>query len=390
MIALLSRLFIKDHQNVNDPKVRSAYGTLLSVVGAILNVILFGAKLAVGTISGSVAIRADAVNNLSDAGSQLISLFSFRISAKPADREHPFGHGRMEYVTSLIVSFLILHIGLDLLTESVQKILDPRPTTANWVTVGVLGGSVLVKLWIAYFNGRVGRKIDSAVMKATAADSLSDVLSTGAVLVISLVTILIPAAVTWNLDAYVGVVVAALILVSGVKILLEAKDAILGQAPSEEIVRQIAELADQCEGVLGIHDLEVHNYGPGNVIVALHVEVDGSADIFVSHDMVDNLEKRLRRECGICATIHMDPIVTDDEEVNTLRAKVAETVAALGYGMHIHDFRFVRGSTHTNLIFDVAVPFECGLSEDEVKRAVAEAVSRLDPSYFTVLTVDRC
>ena len=390
MIALLSRLFIKDHQNVSDPKVRSAYGTLLSVLGVILNVILFGAKFAVGTLSGSVAIRADAVNNLSDAGSQLISLFSFRISAKPADREHPFGHGRMEYVASLIVSFLILHIGLDLLTESAQKIASPQPPEPNWITVGVLGGSVLVKLWIAFFNRRIGKRIDSAVMKATAADSLSDVLSTGAVMLTALAALVFPVTRSWNLDAYVGVVVAALIMVSGLKILLEAKDCILGQAPSEEIVRQIADIADQCEGVLGIHDLEVHNYGPGNVIAALHVEVDGSADIFASHDMVDNLEKRLRRECGICATIHMDPIVTDDEEVNALRARVLEAVTALGHGMNIHDFRFVRGSTHTNLIFDVAVPFECPLSEDEVKRAVAEAVSRLDPAYFTVLTVDRC
>ena len=390
MIALLSRLFIKDCQNTDDPKVRSAYGTLLSVLGVILNVILFGAKFAVGVLSGSVAIRADAVNNLSDAGSQLISLFSFRISSKPADREHPFGHGRMEYVASLIVSFLILHIGLDLLTESVKKIIEPQPPSQGWASVGVLGGSVLVKLWIGYFNGRIGRRINSSVMKATAADSFSDALSTGAVLVISLVTILFPSTQSWNLDAYVGVIVAALIMVSGVKILLEAKDAILGEAPSEEIIRRISEVADQCEGVLGIHDLEVHNYGPGNVIVALHVEVDGSADIFESHDMVDNLERRLRRECGICATIHMDPIVTDDEEVTRLRAQVAEAVAALGQGMNIHDFRFVRGNTHTNLIFDVAVPFECQMSEEEVKREIASAVSRLDPSYFTVITVDRC
>lgn len=389
MVALLSKWLIKDHQQTENPAVRRAYGTLVSILGLILNVLLFAAKFSVGVLVGSVAIRADAVNNLSDAGSQLISFISFRISSKPADREHPFGHGRIEYVASLIVSFLILHIGLDLLVESVKKIISSDPPTQSWITVGVLGASVAVKLWIALFNTRIGRRIDSAVMKATAADSLSDVLSTGAVLVTALISLLFPS-LNWNLDAYVGVVVAALIMVSGVKILLEAKDSILGGAPSEEVLRQIAEVADQCEGVLGLHDVEIHNYGPGHVIAALHVEVDGSVDVFESHDMIDNLERRLRQECGICATIHMDPIVTNDEEVTALRAQVATAVANLGKGMHIHDFRFVRGSTHTNLIFDVAVPFECKDSEEEVKREVASAVSRLNPSYFTVITVDRC
>ncbi len=389
MIALLSKLFIKDYKNTSDGRVRRAYGTLVSILGLVLNVILFGAKFAVGVVTGSVAIRADAVNNLSDAGSQMISFISFRISSKPADREHPFGHARIEYVASLIVSFLVLHIGLDLLIESVQKIITPEPPARSWISVCVLGGSVLVKLWIAYFNTKIGKRIDSSVMKATAADSLSDVLSTGAVLVTTLIMLLFPT-LSINLDAYVGVGVAVLILISGIKILLEAKDSILGGAPSEEVVRCIAEVADQCEGVLGIHDLEVHNYGPGHVIASLHVEVDGSKDIFESHDMVDNLEKKLRRECGICATIHMDPIVTDDEEINALRERVLQAVSGLNEGMNIHDFRFVRGSTHTNLIFDVAVPFECKLSEDEVRRAVSDAVSRLDPSYFVVLTVDRC
>ena len=389
MVELLSKLLIKNYKNTSDGNVRRAYGTLVSILGLILNVILFVAKFSVGVLTGSVAIRADAINNLSDAGSQMLSFISFRISSKPADREHPFGHGRFEYVASLIVSFLILHIGLDLLVESIQKIITPEPPTRSWVSVGILGGSVLIKLWIAYFNTRIGKRIDSSVMRATAADSLSDVLSTGAVLVTSLIMLLVPT-LSINLDAYVGVGVAILILISGFKILLEAKDSILGGAPSEEVVRRIAEVADQCEGVLGLHDLEVHNYGPGHVIASLHVEVDGSNDIFDSHDMVDNLEKKLRRDCGICATIHMDPIVTDDEEVNALRARVAEAVAALNEGMNIHDFRFVRGNTHTNLIFDVAVPFECKLSEEEVRRAVADAVSRLDPSYFVVLTIDRC
>ena len=388
MVSLLSRLFIKNYKNTSDPRVRRDYGTLVSILGLIFNVILFGAKFAVGVIAGSVAIRADAVNNLSDAGSQMISFISFRISSKPADREHPFGHGRIEYVASLIVSFLVLHIGLDLLMESINKIREQAPSSKSWVSVAVLGGSIAVKLWIAYFNTKIGKRIDSSVMRATAADSISDVMSTGAVLVSTLVMLLFPS-VTLNLDAYIGVIVAVLIMVSGVKILLEAKDSILGGAPSEEVIRQITEVADSCDGVLGIHDLEVHNYGPGHVIAALHVEVDGAKDIFESHDMIDNLEKRLRSECGICATIHMDPIVTDDEDVNRLRRQVTEVIASLGEGMNVHDFRFVRGNTHTNLIFDVAVPFECKLSDEEVRREVSSAVSQLDPSYFTVITVDR-
>ena len=388
MVSLLSRLFIKNYKNTSDPRVRRDYGTLVSILGLIFNVILFGAKFAVGVITGSVAIRADAVNNLSDAGSQMISFISFRISSKPADREHPFGHGRIEYVASLIVSFLVLHIGLDLLMESINKIREQAPSSKSWVSVAVLGGSIAVKLWIAYFNTKIGKRIDSSVMRATAADSISDVMSTGAVLVSTLVMLLFPS-VTLNLDAYIGVIVAVLIMVSGVKILLEAKDSILGGAPSEEVIRQITEVADSCDGVLGIHDLEVHNYGPGHVIAALHVEVDGAKDIFESHDMIDNLEKRLRSECGICATIHMDPIVTDDEDVNRLRRQVTEVIASLGEGMNVHDFRFVRGNTHTNLIFDVAVPFECKLSDEEVRREVSSAVSQLDPSYFTVITVDR-
>ena len=221
MISLFSKLFIKDYKNTSDPRVRRAYGTMVSILGMILNLILFAAKFFVGMLTGSVAIRADAVNNLSDAGSQMLSFVSFRISSKPADREHPYGHGRFEYVASLIVSFLILHIGLDLLVESVQKILTPEPPTRSWLSVGILGASVAVKLWIAYFNTKIGKRIDSAVMKATATDSLSDVLSTGAVLLTTVVMLVFPD-LTWNLDAYVGVIVAVLIMVSGAKILLEA------------------------------------------------------------------------------------------------------------------------------------------------------------------------
>ncbi|MBE6634015.1 MAG: cation transporter [Ruminococcaceae bacterium] len=388
MTDLLCKLFIKNPRKTADAAVRRAYGTLASIVGILVNTLLFGLKFTVGTLFHSVAIRADAINNISDAGSQLVSLISFRISSKPADREHPFGHARMEYVTSLIVSFLILHVGLELLTESVVKIFKPEPPTVKSVTVWILLASIGAKLWLGLFNRTLGRRIDSSVMRATAADAFSDCLSTGAILISTLVMLLFP---QWNLnlDAYMGVIVAILILISGVKILLEAKDSLLGGAPSEEVVRQITEAVEAVPQALGIHDLEVHNYGPGHIVATLHVEVDGKTDVFETHDMIDALEQRLRREWGILATIHMDPIVTDNETVNRLRELTIREVEAVDPSMRIHDFRMVQGPTHTNLIFDVAVPFELPLTEDEVKRAVADRISRVDPSYFTVITVDR-
>ena len=372
---------------MNESK-RQQYGTAVSITGILLNLLLFGGKFAVGVLFGSVAIRADAINNLSDAGSQLISLISFRISAKPADREHPFGHARIEYVASMTVSFLILVIGVELLKESVTKIFSPAPPERTWIAVFVLTGSILVKLFMAVLNRTVGKKIDSPVMMATAADSLSDVLSTAAVLLSVLLPLLIPA-FTFNIDAFMGVFVAILILVAGWKLLMDAKNAILGGPPPLETVTQINRILAEYPGVLGVHDLTVHNYGPGHIIVTLHAEVDGKKDVFETHDMIDTIEKRLCRECGILATIHMDPIVTDDEAVNRLRDTVQAEVREVDPTLSIHDFRFVAGPTHSNLIFDVVAPFECALSNDEIRRAVSSRLSRLDPSFFTVITVDR-
>lgn len=388
MTALLTRLFVKNNREVTDPHVRSSYGTLVSVVGIVLNLILFAAKFTVGTLFGSVSITADAVNNLSDAGSQIISLISFRISAKPADREHPFGHARIEYVASMIVSFLILLIGFELIKESISKILDPVLPERSWVAVGVLGGSILVKLWLGLFNRKIGKRIDSTVMRATAADCLSDALSTTAVLISTLILLLFPS-VTVNLDAYMGVIVAIMILIAGVKILNETKNSILGQSPSHEIVKQITDIVESTPGTLGLHDLVVHNYGVGHVIAALHVEVDGKADVFETHDMIDNIERKLRHNCGIEATIHMDPIVTDDVRVTLLRTRVEAAVQAVDPALRIHDFRFVEGTTHSNLIFDVAVPFELRRTDEELRRAIASQISRLDPTYFAVITIDR-
>ncbi len=388
MTELLSRLFVKNHQDAQSPAVRTAYGTMVSITGIVLNLILFAAKFVVGSLFGAISIVGDAVNNLSDAGTQIISLISFRIAAKPADREHPFGHARIEYVTSMIVSFLVMLVGFELLKSSISQIFSPERPDSSPIAIIVLVGSMLCKLWLGLFNRTIGKRIDSSVMRATAADSLSDVFATGAVLVATVLPMIFTN-MSWNPDAYMGVIVAILIIVAGFRILNESKNAILGEAPSEEIVKQITDTVDKYEGALGIHDMVVHNYGPGRIIASLHIEVDGSVDVFETHDMIDTIEKELREACGIEATIHMDPIVTDDEQVNELRAKTTQAVQKIHPSMQIHDFRFVAGATHTNLIFDVVVPFEVKMSEAEVKNAVAEKVREINPTYCVVINVDR-
>jgi len=385
MTDILCRLFVKNRDKTNDPTVRRAYGTLVSVVGIIMNILLATGKYAVGYIFGVISIQADAGNNLSDAGSQLISLISFKIAAKPADREHPFGHARIEYVASMIVSFLVLVVGSQLLSESVNKIIHPTATVFSWISVGVLGASVVIKLWLAMFNRRVAKKIDSAVMRATSADSLSDAIATFAVLVATVIYKF----TSFDLDGYMGVIVAVLILVAGAKILNETKNSILGGAPSEETVRTIEEVVSEYPEALGIHDLVVHSYGAGRNIASLHVEVDGAIDIFKTHDTVDMIEKRLRDEFGIDATIHMDPIVTNDPQVTEWRRRVEDIAAELEPTLKIHDFRMVPGNTHTNLIFDVSAGFEVKLSDGEIRSHISDAVQKEKENHFCVITVDR-
>lgn len=385
MTELLGKLFIKDPDNVKDAAVRRAWGTLVSVIGIIANILLFAGKFAVGTLFGAVSISADAINNLSDAGSQLISLVSFRISAKPADRRHPFGHARIEYVASMAVSFVILVVGFDLLRESVGKIFSHGETEFSWLSVAVLGASVAVKLALALLNSRVGAKTDSSVMRATAVDSLSDVAATGGVLAAQL--LLRFAGI--NADAYLGAAVSLLIMWAGVRILNEQKNQLLGEAPDEELVRQILGIVNSYDGILGVHDLIVHNYGPGRSIVSLHAEVDGSADIFESHDLIDNVEKRLADELGLSATIHLDPIVTDNGEVGAVRRAVQLKMEEIDPRFTIHDFRMVKGKTHTNLIFDIAAPFEQKLGDADIRAAACAKLRELNPSYCGVITVDR-
>ena len=387
MTSLLIKLFIKSPRDTASPAVRRAYGTMVSVVGIILNLLLAAGKFTVGFLFGAISVQADAVNNLSDAGSQIISLVTFKLAAKPADRNHPFGHARIEYVASMIVSFLVLLVGWELLSGSVDKLLHPAATIFSWVSVAVLSVSVLVKLWLCIFNRKIAKKIDSSVMRATSADSLSDAGATFAVLVATLIYKF----TGFDPDAYMGLLVALLILWAGVKILIDTKNSILGEKPSEETVAQIeamvAEFRDK--GAIGIHDLVVHNYGPGRVMASLHVEVDGDADIYASHDMADLIERRLRVECGIEATVHMDPVAIHDPRVAELRKFAEVHTAAIDSRLCLHDFRIVPGDTHTNLIFDVAVPFELAIPDAELRSRLADAIHEADDHLFAVITVDR-
>ncbi len=389
MTELLCRLFIKDRENIKSPAVRRAYGTLASIVGIIVNVILAAGKIAVGLLFGAISLAGDGINNLSDAGSQIISLISFKLAAKPADRDHPFGHARIEYVASMIVSFFVMLVGWNLFSESISKIFDSENVTDGsniWLMVGVLAVSIAFKLWLVLFNRRIANKIDSAVMRATAADSLSDAGASTAVLI----AMLIFKFTGVDIDGYMGVAVAVVIFIAGIKILNDTKNSILGEAPSDEVVEGIKAIVAEFPEALGIHDMVVHSYGPGRFVANLHVEVDGSRDIFESHDMIDLIEKRLNAELGIQSNIHMDPIVVDDEEINNMRAFVLDRVKTVDERFEIHDFRFVRGKTHTNLLFDISVPFEVKLTDDEIKSAVQGKIAEEKPDHFVIVNVDRC
>ncbi len=385
MINLFARIFIKNHEDTKNREVRKSYGILMSIIGIIANVFLSVSKLVVGTLSGSISVTADAINNLSDAGSQIISFISFKISAKPADRDHPFGHARIEYVASMIVSFLVLLVGFELAKESVSKIITPTESEFSLVLIAVLLLSIAVKLWLGISAKRVAKRINSSVIAATSADSFSDVLATSAVLLSALISRF----TGFNTDAYMGLIVSALILFAGVKILNDTKNSILGSPPDEEVVNGIVAITKEYTEICGIHDMVVHNYGPGNTIASLHAEVDGAKDVYIIHDIIDNVEKRMWSELGVRATIHMDPIVTDDERVSELKGLTLEAVKEIDTRMSIHDFRFVEGVTHSNLIFDITVPFEIKLGDTELVEAVQNKITAINADFFCVITVDR-
>lgn len=387
MTELLCRLFIKDRENIRSPEVRRSYGTLASVVGIIMNMIVAAGKVIVGAMFGAISLIGDGINNLSDAGSQIISFISFKMAAKPADRDHPFGHARIEYVASMIVSFFVMLVGWNLFRESLDKLMGKTGgTTFSWLMIAVLGVSIVIKVWLFMFNRRIANKIGSTVMKATAADSLSDAAASGAVLV----AMLIFKFAGLDIDAYMGIAVAVVIFIAGIKILNDTKNSILGEAPSDDVVQGIVEIVGRYPDALGIHDMVVHSYGPNKFVANLHIEVDGSKDIFESHDMIDIIEKTLNQELGILSNIHMDPIVVDDAENDAMKAFVIEQVKAVDKSLDIHDFRFVKGKTHTNLLFDISAPFEIKMSNAELIDAVQAKVAEVKPDHFIVANVDRC
>ena len=376
MIGLLSRWFIRDRDNVTDPRVRRAYGQLCGLVGIGLNLLLFAGKLFAGAVSGSVAITADAFNNLSDAGSSVVTLLGFRLAGKKPDPHHPFGHGRLEYVSGLIVAGLILLMGVELAKTSVEKILHPSAVDFSVAALVILAASICVKLYMCLYNRRIGKRIHSAAMEATAADSLSDT----------------AAPQRWtslDIDGWVGLVVAGFILFSGVKSARETISPLLGQPPEKEFVDRIESIVLSHPAILGLHDLVVHDYGPGRVMVSLHAEVPAHGDLLELHDIVDNIEMDLSRQLNCQAVIHMDPVVTDDGLTGPLRSRVAELVKQVDPAITIHDFRVVAGPTHTNLVFDAVVPFDEKLTAAQAADKIRALVRSMDDGrYFAVVKVE--
>lgn len=385
MIKLLASLFIhKKDADASD--VRGAYGTLCSIVGIILNLLLFAGKYLAGVLTASVAISADAFNNLSDAGSSLITLFGFRLAAKKPDPDHPYGHGRMEYISGFVVSLLILLLGFTLLKDSIVKIINP--TEVEWSLTGViiLAASVLVKAYMAFYNRRYGKKFNSSAMMATSADSLCDMVST----VVVLAATLLGHFFNWNIDGWCGVAVSVFIFYNGIKAAFETLQPLLGQLPERETVDQIYSIVLADPMIIGVHDLIVHDYGPGRRFITLHAEVPADCDIMKAHDIIDNKEVELFKKTGALATIHMDPVTVGDARIDEMKAEAERVIAALSPELSLHDFRVVVGETHTNLIFDLVIPHKFAMTDSEVKDSVTEKLREmLGQNIFTVIQIDR-
>ena len=384
MHGILIKLFIRDSENVKDIKVRTAYGTLGSVMGIVVNLILAVAKYIAGVISGSISVTADAINNLSDAGSSIVSFFGVKLSAKPADKGHPYGHGRIEYISASIVAFLVLLMGVELFKSSIEKITNPVAVKFNWLSLVILLLSILAKLWLGFFNKKLGEKINSAPMIAVMKDSFSDCLATA----VAAASIIVSAFSDINIDGYLGLFVAGFILLAGFNILKETMAELLGKAPEKEFVDELESKILSYDMVVGVHDMIIHDYGPQRRFASAHAEVPANADMMECHDVIDLIERDIMAEFGLLISIHMGPIVVDDERINELRRMTAETVKNICEEMSIHDFRVVDGPTHTNLIFDLIVPHKYPMSNDEICRLIDKKLSKIDERYFTVITVE--
>ena len=385
MTKLLIRLFVKNSEDTENLQVRGKYGTMAGIVGILCNLVLFLGKLVIGTISGSVSIRADAVNNLSDASSNIVTLVAFQLARKPEDAEHPYGHARIEYLSGLAVAAMILLIGVELAKESFHKILSPEPVSFSWALVAVLGMSIAVKLWLAVFNRTLGKKIKSTSLMATAADSRNDVITTGAVLLAAVTARL----TGLELDGYVGLLVAGFILWSGIGIAKDTISPLLGAPADPELVHLIRHEIEHFDPrILGVHDLMVHDYGPGQTFASIHVEVDRREDVLEMHEMIDRAERMMLEQHRIHLTIHYDPIVTDDAALQRMQKKVEEALRAIQPGLSLHDFRMVAGEKSTNLIFDVVLPDALRGKEQEIQSALEKAIQEPGMEYRTVITFD--
>lgn len=385
MIQYLVKLFIVDYEKVQDVKVRKRYGILSGVLGIICNLLLFGIKSIAGILSGAISIMADAFNNLSDAGSSVVTLIGFQLAGKPADKEHPFGHGRVEYLAGLFISAAIMLVGWQLGISSFQKILHPQSLSYSPISILILVSSIVIKLWMASYNRYLGNKIQSTTMKATAADSLSDCVATTAVLV----SIGISYFLGWNVDGITGLLVSIFIFIAGINAMKDTIQPLLGQEPDPTFVKNIEDMVKQYQDILGVHDMIVHDYGPGRIMVSLHAEIPYDMDIMKAHDMIDELEMQIKKELHCDITIHMDPIINDDQAINEMREKVIQIVKDVDTSLNIHDFRMTVGPLRTNLIFDVVVPYDSAKTEDEIRSEIREKVMELEGNYYARVQLDK-
>lgn len=385
MTDLILRIFVRDHKNTEDPAVRDKCGRVAGAVGIVTNFLLFLMKIIVGTVFHSVSVTADAVNNLTDSGSSVVTLIGFKMASKPADEKHPFGHARIEYLSGVIVSFIVIFLGLQLGMSSIEKILTPEENALTPVALVVLVISILAKLWQCLFYRKVGRMIKSESVEATSKDSRNDVIATSVVLLGAVITMLTGV----NLDGYMGATVALFIVFSGVQLTISTADPLLGQAPEGELVQTITEKMLSYPGIIGMHDLAVHNYGVGRCFASAHCEVDAKNDILVSHDLIDNIERDFSRDLGIHMVIHLDPVIVGDARTDALHRKVQSLVTALYPTVTIHDFRVIWGVTHSNIVFDAAVPFSVKDSDAVITKKLEAEIQKLDPDYRTVVTIDR-
>lgn len=384
MTNLLIKLFVKDNENLKDENVRPKYAMLSSITGIVVNLLLSIFKLVIGIVTNSMSIISDALNNVTDTGSSIVTMIGFKLSQKEVDNEHPWGHGRMEYITAFIVDILIILVGVELLQNSVDKIIHPVMPTVNCVVIFLLVVAILVKLWLFVFYSKIAKRIDSSAIKATAYDSISDCVSTFVVLFSSVISLIFGI----TIDGYVSILVAIFILITGVKALKETIDILLGSKPDKEFIDQISEFVKKYPMIAGIHDIMVHDYGPGRKIVSFHAEVPADANICEAHDIIDELEQDMLKEFKCITTIHMDPIVVNDAKINEAKASVEKIVKEINENYSIHDFRMTDGGKRINLIFDLVIPRNDKIDKDALRKEIIEKVKKIDSKYYVVFTIE--